>query len=426
MAILEFITTGGNALAQYDEYKKVEIIDDLYRITSRRIAMRHRMHIGTIVSESMMKVKFVSGGFIGVIEEWFVTRLSPGDVFTLAGRQLELVTIKDMTALVRKSNAKKSIVPSWQGGRMPLSANLGKKLREKFDEVLQLVQSGKWRVGNPTNSNITSTSAKPEILKTSSEKRKKSAHSPLTTDHLPVSKSPDIELQVLRPLFQLQEALSHVPGANELLIEHIETKDGYHLFVYPFEGRLVHEAMAAILAWRISKITPITFSFAMNDYGFELLSDQPIPVDDTNVYELFTPDNLLADIQRSANATEMAKRKFRDIAVIGGLIFQGYPGEQKKARHLQSSASLLFNVFSEYEPGNLLLRQSYQEVFDQQMEEVRLRNMLERVQQSKIIITFPQQLTPFCFPIKVDSMRENLTSEKLEDRVRRMQQQLNG
>ena len=247
------------------------------------------------------------------------------------------------------------------------------------------------------------------------------SNSPLTNNH-----SPDIELQVLQPLFNLQEQLSHVPKANELLIEQIETKDGYHLFVYPFEGRLVHEAMAAILAWRISKITPITFSFAMNDYGFELLSDQPIPVDDTNVYELFTADNLLADIQRSANATEMAKRKFRDVAVIGGLIFQGYPGEQKKARHLQSSASLLFNVFSEYEPNNLLLRQSYQEVFDQQMEEVRLRNMLERVQQSKIIITFPQQLTPFCFPIKVDSMRENLTSEKLEDQVRRMQKQLNG
>jgi ATP-dependent helicase Lhr and Lhr-like helicase len=408
MAILEFITSGGNALQQYDEYKKVEIIDDVYRITSRRIAMRHRMHIGTIVSEAMMKVKFVSGGFIGVIEEWFITRLSPGDVFTLAGRQLELVTIKDMTALVRKSNAKKSIVPSWQGGRMPLSANLGKKLREKFEEAQKL--------GKPT---------------TRSENRKKDAHSPLTIDHSPshsplaTSYSPDIELQVLEPLFNLQQNLSHVPGANELLIEQIETKDGYHLFVYPFEGRLVHEAMAAILAWRISKITPITFSFAMNDYGFELLSDQPIPVDDTNVYELFTADNLLADIQRSANATEMAKRKFRDIAVIGGLIFQGYPGEQKKARHLQSSASLLFNVFSEYEPGNLLLRQAYQEVFDQQMEEVRLHNMLERIQRSKIIITFPQQLTPFCFPIKVDSMRENLTSEKLEDRVKRMQAQLN-
>jgi ATP-dependent Lhr-like helicase len=234
----------------------------------------------------------------------------------------------------------------------------------------------------------------------------------------------EIELQVLEPLFELQEKLSHVPKRNELLIEHIETDDGFHLFVYPFEGRLVHEAMAAILAWRISRIRPITFSFAMNDYGFELLSDQPIPVDDTNVYELFSPDNLLADIQRSVNSTEMARRKFRDVAVIGGLIFQGYPGEQKKARHLQASASLLFNVFSEYEPDNLLLRQAYQEVFDQQMEEARLRDMLERIQRSEIIITFPQRLTPFCFPVKVDSMREDLSSEKLEDRVRRMQKQL--
>lgn len=375
LAILHFITVGGIALQQYDEYKKVEVIDGLYRITGRRIAMRHRLHIGTIVSESMMKVKFMSGGFIGVIEEWFISRLEPGEVFTLAGRNLELVMIKEMTAIVKKSNSKKSIVPSWQGGRMPLSANLGKKLREKLNEAT-------------------------------------------------VQPAHDIELEVLRPLFQLQEELSRVPRANELLIEHIETKDGYHLFVYPFEGRLVHEAMAAILAYRISKIVPITFSFAMNDYGFELLSDQPIPVDDSNVYELFSAKNLLADIQRSVNSTEMASRKFRDIAVIGGLIFQGYPGEQKKARHLQSSASLLFKVFSEYEPNNLLLRQSYQEVFDQQMEEVRLRNMLERIQDSKIMITFPQRLTPFCFPIKVDSMREDLSSEKLEDRVRKMQSQL--
>ena len=196
------------------------------------------------------------------------------------------------------------------------------------------------------------------------------------------------------------------------------------MFVYPFEGRLVHEAMAAVLAWRISRMLPMTFTFAMNDYGFELLSDQPIPVDDTNVYELFSPENLLADIQQSVNATEMAKRKFRDIAVIGGMIFQGYPGEQKKARHLQSSASLLFQVLNQYEPDHLLLRQAYQEVLDQQMEEVRLRNMLERIQKGKIQLRFPEKLTPFSFPIKVDSMREQISSEKLEDRVRKMQMQL--
>ena len=216
-----------------------------------------------------------------------------------------------------------------------------------------------------------------------------------------------------------------IPQPQELLIEQIVEKDGYHLLVYPFEGRQVHEALSAILAYRIGQITPISFSISMNDYGFELLSDQPIPVDDTNVYNLFSEDNLLIDIQRSINKSEMAKRKFRDIAVIGGLIFQGFPGEQKKARHLQSSASLLFKVFEEYDPNNILLRQAYNEVLLQQMEEARLRQALLRIAKSKIVIQFPEKLTPLSFPIIVDGLnRNNLSTEKLEDRIQKMQQQL--
>ncbi|HRE51662.1 MAG TPA: ligase-associated DNA damage response DEXH box helicase [Flavitalea sp.] len=378
--ILHFITKGGNALQQYDEFRKVESIDGLYKITSRKIAMRHRMHIGVIVSDPMLKVKFLSGGYIGMIEEYFISRLQPGDTFTLSGRNLEFVMIKDMTVIVRKSNASKSIIPSWNGGRLPLSSSLGIMLRKKFNEAAAALEQGK--------------------------------------------KHGDKEIRVLQPLFELQRRLSYIPKEQELLIEHIETRDGYHLFVYPFEGRLVHEALAALLAYRLSRIAPITFSFAMNDYGLELLSDQPIPLDDSNAAELFSADHLLADIQRSVNSAEMTKRKFRDIAVIGGLIFQGYPGEYKKARHLQSSASLLFQVFNEYDNQNLLLRQAYNEVMEQQMEERRLREMLNRIGASQIVITYPQQLTPFCFPLKVDSLRENLSSEKLEDRVKRMQEQL--
>ena len=375
--VLHHIVSGGQALNQYDEYKKVEIEDGIYRIKNRRIAMRHRMHIGTIVSDAMLKVKFMSGGYIGVIEEYFISRLKPVDVFTLECKNVELVMIKDMHVLVRKSTAKKSIVPSWNGGRMSLTANLGMVLRNTFNKALL-----------PENA---------------------------------------IELHSLRHLFLLQSQLSHIPQAYELLIEQIESKDGYHLIVYPFEGRQVHEAMSAILAYRISKITSITFSIAMNDYGFELLSDQPIPVDDTNAKSLFRTQHLLDDIQRSVNASEMASRKFRDIAVIGGLIFQGMPGEQKKARHLQSSASLLFKVFSEFEPNNLLLRQAYREVLEQQMEEQRLRTALQRIQDNHIVITFPKQLTPLSFPIVVDGLnRNNLSSEKLEDRIQRMQQQLKG
>ncbi len=373
--LLQQITGGGRALENYDEYKKVEVDEQgLFKIKNRRIAMRHRMQIGTIVSDAMMKIKMMHGGYIGMIEEWFLSRLEPGDAFTFAGRNLELVMIKEMTAYVRNSAKKKSIIPSWMGSRMSLTANLGMILRRTFNAAF-------------------------------------------TSDL--------IELKVLRPLFKLQQELSHVPQSDELLIEQIEAREGFHLIVYPFEGRQIHEAMSSILAYRISQITPITFSIAMNDYGFELLSDQPIPVDDTNVRELFTTENLIADIQRSVNAVEMASRKFRDIAVIGGLIFTGYPGEPKKAKHLQASASLLFKVFSEYDPNNILLRQAYHEVFEQQMEEVRLRTALERISNNDIILKFPKRLTPLSFPIIVDSLsRYNLSSEKFEDRVRKMQKQL--
>jgi ATP-dependent Lhr-like helicase len=372
--LLQQITGGGKALENYDEYKKAEVDEKgIYRIRNRRIAMRHRMQIGTIVSDAMMKVKMMHGGYIGMIEEWFLSKLDPGDAFTFAGRNLELVMTKEMTAYVKISTKKKSIIPSYMGGRMSLTANLGMMLRRTFNKAL--------------TSNV-------------------------------------IELSALRPLFNLQKELSHIPQSDELLIEQIEGKDGFHLLVYPFEGRQIHEAMSSILAYRISQITPITFSIAMNDYGFELLSDQPVPVDDTNVRELFTTDDLITDIQRSVNSVEMASRKFRDIAVIGGLIFTGYPGEPKKAKHLQASASLLFKVFSEYDPDNILLRQAYHEVFEQQMEELRLRTALERIQNNEIILKFPQRLTPLSFPIIVDGLsRYNLSSEKFEDRVRKMQNQ---
>jgi ATP-dependent Lhr-like helicase len=379
------ITKGGKAFTQYDEFHKVEVLNGVYSIRNRRIAMRHRMSIGTIVSDAMMKVKMMSGGYVGHIEEWFISRLSPGDVFTLAGRNLELVSIKDMTVLVRKSNSKKSIVPSWMGGRMSLTANLGKVLRDTFSQAHSLLSSS-------STSASASTSA---------------------------STSP--ELNALTPLFQLQEELSRIPQSNELLIEHHESKEGFHLLVYPFEGRQVHEALSAIMAWRIGQQVPITFSIAMNDYGFELLSDKPIPVDDANVYDLFATENLFEHMQRSINSVEMAMRKFRDIAVIGGLVFQGMPGEQKKARHLQATSSLLFKVLRDYDPDNVLLRQAFNEVYEQQMEEVRLRMALQRILASRIIITWPVRFTPLSFPIIADGLnRNNLSSETFEDRVRKM------
>ena len=374
--LLNFITTGGSSLSSYDEYKKVEVEGGLFKINDRKMAMRHRMGIGTIVSDVMLKVKFISGGYIGVIEERFISRLSPGDVFSLAGKNLLFVRIKDLDVLVRKSKAKKSIVPSWAGGRMPLSANLGAVLRLIYE----------------------------------------TATAP--------AEDQEAEIKALKPLFDLQRQLSHVPGKDETLMEYIITKDGHHLFVYPFEGRLVHEVMAALLAFRLSRIQPLTFSIAMNDYGFELLCDQEIPIDNSIIQELFSTENLVEDITKSINSTEMARRKFRDISVIAGLIFRGYPGANVKSRHLQASSSLLFTVFNDYDQNNLLLKQAYLEAFNDQIEEVRLRRAMDRIYQSTIILKYPPKFTPFAFPIKVDSMRENLSSEELSDRVKKMQIQL--
>lgn len=369
--LLNFMTTGGDSLQAYDEYRKVVIDQGIYKVENRAIAMRHRLSIGTIVGDSSLFIRFVSGKYLGTIEESFISRLSPGDVFWFAGKNLELVRIKEMEVHVRKSTRKSGAVPSWQGGRMPLSSQMSAMIRYKLAEVVD-------------------------------------------------GREHDEEMKFLKPLFALQKYRSHLPGKHEFLIEYFHSSEGYHVTMYPFEGRFVHEGMAALVAYRIAQIQPITFSLAMNDYGFELLSDQPIPVEEAIETNILGTEDLMKDIQASINSTEMARRKFRDIAAISGLVFKGYPGKPVKDRHLQSSSQLFFDVFHDYEAHNLLLRQAYEEVMDFQLEEVRLRNALERIAGQKIILTTPDKPTPFGFPIMVDGMREKLTSEKLEDRIKRM------
>jgi ATP-dependent helicase Lhr and Lhr-like helicase len=369
--VLNFITTGGEALTAYNEYRKVIIEHGLYKVDNRRTAMKHRLSIGTIVGDNLMYVKLVTGKYLGTIEEYFISSLHVGDVFWFAGRKLELVRVREMEAHVRKSNRKSGKVPSWQGGRMPLSSQMSEMIRMKIDEAARGAES-------------------------------------------------DEEMKFLRPLMDLQSERSHLPRRNEFLIEYFQSPEGYHVVMYPFEGRFVHEGMAALVAYRMAQITPISFSIAMNDYGFELLSDQEIPIYEAVETNVLGSENLLKDIQASINSTEMARRKFRDIAAISGLIFKGLPGRKIKEKHLQSSSQLFFNVFHEYESHNLLLLQSFEEVMDFQLEEARLRQALDHIAQQKIIITTPAKPTPFAFPIMVDRTREKMTSEKLEDRIKKM------
>lgn len=370
---LDFICHGGPSLSGYEDFHKVERDEQgIYRVLRRRVAMRHRMSIGTIVSDAVLKVKFQSGAYLGSIEEYFLSRLKPGDVFWFAGRSLELIRVRQMEATVRKSKSKKGQVPSWQGGRMPLSAQMGAMLRQKLEQSFK-------------------------------------------------GERQDPELALIAPLWDTQSQRSAIPQSHQLLIESYQSKEGHHLFIYPFEGRFVHEGMAALLAYRFSLLQKMSLSLAMNDYGFELLSDQPLPLQEALDSDLFSSQDLREDILQSVNAVELARRRFRDIAAISGLIFKGFPGQAIKDKHLQSSSHLLFEVLSEHEPDNLLLRQAYDEALEFQLEEGRLRQALERIAEQEILVRQLEKPSPFCFPIMVDRLREGMSNETLAERVRKMQ-----
>lgn len=373
-SILDFLTIGGSVLKSYEEFHKIVIMEDgLYKVTSRKIAMLHRMNMGVIVSDAMLKVKFISGGYIGMVEEYFISKLKKDEKFILAGRVLEVAMIKDMTVYVRAAKGK-AFAPSYLGGRLPLSSNLGHFLREKLSGAL-----------NP--------------------------------------KASEKELKFLHPLLANQEERSHIPREDEFLVELIKNREGYHLFMYPFEGRLVHEVMAALIAYRISKLAPISFSMAMNDYGFELFSDKEIPLNEENLDKILTRENLMTDVISSINSAEMARRKFRDIAVISGMVIQNYAGKQRSNKSLQSSAGLIFKVLEDYDSNHFLVRQAYTEVFNAQLQEQRLVEAFMRIEKSKIILKYANTFTPLSFPIKVDSLRQTLSSEGLDSRIQRMLEQ---
>lgn len=373
--ILSFIKDGGNSLRAYNEYHKVVLENGTCKVVNRGIVMRHRLSIGTIVSDAMLMVKFIGGKKLGSIEEWFISKLNPGDVFWFAGRSLLFVQIKDLQVLVKSAGNQKGIITAWMGGRMSLSAQLG----NAFKNTLIAYNKG---VLNNTE-----------------------------------------ELQQLKPLFELQQQISLLPGGDVFLIEQLVSKEGHHLFFYPVEGRFVHEGMAAIIAYRIAEKMPATFSIALNDYGFELLCDTEFELDADFLSHIFSLKNLQGDILKCINVTEMAKRRFRDIACISGLVFNGFPGKPVKTKHLQSSSQLFFKVFEDYEPQNLLLRQAYDEVLVFQLEEARLKKAFLNINEQKITVKKIERPGPFAFPIMVDRLREKFSNENIEIRIEKMLKQ---
>ncbi|MEY2923904.1 MAG: hypothetical protein RLZZ337_444 [Bacteroidota bacterium] len=370
--ILRFITIGGDSLQSYEDFNKVKLVNGKYKVESKRIALRHRLSMGTIVGGNTMTIKRQRGKQIGTIEEYFISRLNIGDAFVFAGQKLELVRVSGLTAYVVPSNKKTAAIPSWMGGRMSLSSEIAEMLRKEFHEL--------------------------QVLDNLNREGKK-----------------------VQSLLDIQRYRSAIPEPNQLLIENYSDEDGHHIYIYPFEGRMVHEGIALLLAYRLSKIAKLSLNLGMNDYGFEILCDQEIPLMEALEEDWFTTEGLLDDIQNSSNMTALAGKKFREIAAIAGLTFKGYPNREAKERHLQSHSQLFFDVFSDYEPHNLLLQQAYEEVTYYQLEANRIQKALVRMGNQEIIIKKLQKPSPLCFPLLVDSLnRDRISNESTADRVKRM------
>jgi len=376
---LSFVRQGGPSLAAYPDYQRaVPDADGVWRVPDARLAKRHRMNIGTIVSDASMSVQFLAGARIGSVEESFAARLKPGDCFLFGGRLLELVRIHDMTAWVRRATGRKAAVPRWNGGRMPLSTTLADAV------VQQLALAGEGRYDSP-------------------------------------------ELQCVRPLLEIQQQWSALPTPQTLLAEVLSTREGSHLFLYPFAGRHVHIGLASLIAWRVAQHQPRTFSMAVNDYGFELLSATEVDWPTLLPQVLAVHDDaqaLLHEVLASLNAGELAQRRFREIARVSGLIFQGYPGEKRSNKQLQASSSLFWEVFRKYDPANRLLQQAEQELLAQELEIGRLRHSLSRMATQQLVVKALARPTPFAFPLMVERFREQLSNESVADRIARMVAQL--
>ncbi|MDP1529012.1 MAG: ligase-associated DNA damage response DEXH box helicase [Rhodoferax sp.] len=378
--VLAFCERGGESLNAYPDYHRIQPDEaGVYRVPDtpqgRATARRHRLGVGTIVSDASLQVKYMNGGRIGSIEEGFIARLRKGDCFVFAGRLLEFIRVHEMTAWVKKAEKTKGAVPSWQGGKMPLSTELA-------DAVLaQMALAAEGRFESP-------------------------------------------ELQAARPMLDTQARVSRLPRPHELLLEHMQSREGHHLYLYPFAGRHVHLGLASLLAWRLAREQPNTFSLSVNDYGLELLSSEPADLSRLLDRSLFHADDLLEHVMASLNAGELAQRRFREIARVAGLVFSGYPGAPKSLKQLQASSGLFFEVFRKYDPGNLLLGQAEREVLSQELDIDRLRSCLQGMATHTLHSVALERPSPMSLPLMVERLRERLSTEQLSVRLDKLLREL--
>lgn len=373
--LLTFVTTGGS-LRAYPQYRKVVVdADGRYRVTDARVARLHRLSIGTIVSDTAVSLRLSSGRRLGTVEEWFISRLKPGQMFIFGGRRLELVRHQGLTATVKPATRKnaRGQIPSWQGGKSPLSTELAEAVARKLLE---------FRGAGPA--------------------------------------AGDPEMGCVAPILRLQQQWSVLPAPDELLIEHTRTRDGHHVYLYPFAGRVVNEGIGMLVAYRMAREGARSIQVTPNDYGCELHSSLPMDFDADQWRGLLSAERLLDDLLGCLNTAELGRHQFREVARVAGLVLQGFPGSPKTARALQVSSGLLYDVFARYDPANRLLAQASREVLERQLEIRRLEETLTGLRAKRLILQRCVRLSPMAFPLWADGISSHLSTEDFAGRLERM------
>ena len=348
--ILEFVKNGGYSLQAYDRYKRLELNEDgRYALTHPSFARQYRMNIGTIVEAPVLRVK-MGRRKLGVIEEYFINHLAPGDTFLFAGNVVQFEGIRDGVVMVSRTTSANPKIPSYDGGKLPISTHLSLRVRD--------------------------------LLET-----------PDNWQPLP---------ERVRNWLSLQKEKSLLPGTDHLLVESFPRRGKHYLVAYPFAGRNAHQTLGFLIMRRMKRNGDKPLGFVASDYALIIWSmGKPQNIDD-----LFSVDLLGEELHEWLADTPLLKRTFRENAVIAGLIERRHPGQQKTGRQMTFSSDLIYDVLHKYEPDHILLRAAWQDATGGLIDTGRLSDMLVTFK-DKLLIKNLKKVSPLAVPMMLEIARES-------------------
>jgi len=371
--VVDFVATGGYALRTYERYARLKRTEEgRYRIAHPKIAQQYRLNVGTIVEAPMLKVRLVrpgkrgralgGGRVLGEIEEWFIEQLTPGDTFIFAGQVLRFEGLRETEAFCSRTRAEEPMIPSYQGGKFPLSTHLSKRVRAMLA-------------------------------------------APRSWAKLPVQ---------VRDWLSMQQSKSRLPGVDDLLVETFPRGRKFYLVCYPFEGRLAHQSLGMLLTRRLERARAKPMGFVANEYALSLWGLRDIgamcEAGALSLDELFGEDMLGDDLEAWLAESSLMKRTFRTCAIIAGLIERRHPGEEKTGRQVTVSSDLIYDVLREHEPDHILLKATWNDAASGLLDLGRLAGLLARVR-SRIVLKRLERVSPLAVPVMLEIGREPVYGE---------------